>query len=207
MKKVLLFVVLAVLMTVSTVIAQDMGVQVIGPEIAAQTVGLDDMKLGEGAEIDGWGTITLTDCKYIDYLNQFRQGKHSVAGNWDRFESGLEADYLLIQADILNTTKSEKDYLSDVEVKVVFDDDVEYAGWYWQYNWDNGTKNTDWAELNGIQNKEFVITKADQFNIGPYYTGHYCFGCTLPNAVVSSKKPLRMEITMDGNELTYYIRK
>lgn len=45
------------------------------------------------------------------------------------------------------------------------------------------------------------------FAAGPMYTGHYAFGCTLPNAVVNSKKPLRMVITIDGNELTYNIRK
>ena len=40
------------------------------------------------------------------------------------------------------------------------------------------------------------------------YTGTYASGCTLPNYVIEDKKsPLRIEISMDGNELTYHIRK
>lgn len=209
MKKLLMvMLVLAMVVGSSAALAENMGVQVIGgSEIESDPVSLTDIKIGAEAEIDGWGMITLTDGKYIDSLNQYKQGKTTVAGNWVRFNSGEEADYFIIQADILNTTKTEKDYLSDVEVKAVFDDDIEYAGWFYQYNWDNETKDTEWNELNGIQNKEFVIDKADQFSIGPYYAGHYCFGCTLPNAVVNSKKPLRIEISIDGNEITYNIRK
>ena len=59
----------------------------------------------------------------------------------------------------------------------------------------------------GKQNKNWVIDPADNFEIDPMYSGHYVFGCTLPNAVVNSEKPLRMVITIDGNELTYNIRK
>ena len=39
------------------------------------------------------------------------------------------------------------------------------------------------------------------------YTGIFVFGCTLPNSVVESKAPLRIEINLGGNELTYNIRK
>ena len=209
MKKSILVILCCFLLFSAAHAEMSMGVQVILPDTAegGQPVSLDDLKLNEAAEIDGWGTITLTSCRFLDALHQYKQGKHTVQGNWDRFNSGSEADYLIIQADILNSTKSERDYLSNVEVKAIFDDDVEYIGWYWQYNWDNETKNYEWNELNGIQNKEFVITKADQFAIGPYYAGHYCFGCTLPNAVVNGKQPLRLEIKIDGNEITYHVRK
>lgn len=207
MKKILsALLVLTLLFGCSGALAE-MGVQVIGGSQAeTEPVSLDDLKLEESAQVDGWGTITLTSCKFENTLYQYKQGKHSVAGNWNMFDSGAEADYLVLKADILNSTKTERDYLASVEVKVVFDDDVEYAGWFWQYNWDNEIKDYDWNELNGIQNKMFVIDKADQFPIGPYYEGHYCFGCTLPNAVVNGKQPLRMEIVIDGNEITYNIR-
>ena len=209
MKKILsMLIALSILLGCSAAMAE-MGVQIIGGSLQeeGQPVSLDDMQLEEAVEVEGWGTITLTSCCFMDSLYQFKEGKHEVAGNWNVFDSGLEADYLLIQADILNNTKNAHDYLSDVEVKAVFDDDVEFAGWFWQYNWDNGTKDYDWGELNGIQNKEFVIAKADQFAIDPYYAGHYCFGCTLPNAVVNGEQPLRLEIRIDGNEITYNIRK
>ncbi len=206
MKKMLALLVVLTLVPF-TAFAADMGVQIIpGPEMETEPVSLDDLKLEESAKIDGWGTITLTFCDFQDNLTQYNKGKHEVAGNWSRFESGVEADYMILKADILNSTRTERDYLANVEVKVIFDDDVEFAGWFWQYNWDNGVKNSDWGDLNGIQNKELVIDKADQFPIGPYYVGHYCFGCTLPNAIVNGEEPLRMEITIDGNKITYNYR-
>lgn len=205
MKKLISFLVLMALLCTGA--WAEMEIQVIGgPEAGSDTVSLDDMQLGAKAEIDGWGEITLTTCKYIDWLHQFKQGMHTVAGNWNRFESGVEADYLLLQADVVNTSGTAKDYLATCEVKVIFDEEFEYAGWAWQYNWDNGTKDTEWDELNGIQNKEFVIDRADQFAIEPWYAGHYAFGCTLPNAIVESDKPLSLVITIDGNELTYNVR-
>ena len=209
MKKILAtLLVLSLILSCSAAMA-DMEVQIIGGDQtgSGQPVSLDDLQLEEAAEIDGWGTITLTSCRFMDKLYQFKEGKHEVSGNWIEFSSGTEADYLVIQADILNNTKGAHDYLGDIEVKAVFDDDVEFAGWSWQYNWDNGTKSSDWNDLNGIQNKEFFIAQADQFAIDPYYMGHYCFGCTLPNAVVNGQQPLRLEIKIDGNEITYNVRK
>ena len=52
-----------------------------------------------------------------------------------------------------------------------------------------------------------MIDRNDQFPVGPMYTGHYFFGCTLPNAIVNGKAPLRMIISLDGLELTFNIRK
>ena len=47
MKKIVLLVVVAALLIVASVFAQDMGVQVIGgPDITAQSVSLDDLKVG-----------------------------------------------------------------------------------------------------------------------------------------------------------------
>ena len=207
MKKMLACLIVVVLWLVPLGAFAEMGVQIIGGgEVSSDTVSLDDMQIGAAAEVDGWGTITLTDCKFQDELYQYKEGKHEVSGNWNVFKSGEEADYLVLKLDILNNTKAERNYLSDIEVKAVFMDDVEFAGWSYQYNWDNGIKNSDWGELNGIQNKEFVISAADQFAIMPFYIGHYCFGCTLPNTVVTSSEPLRLEVKIDGNELTYNLR-
>ena len=63
--------------------------------------------------------------------------------------------------------------------------------------------------IGGTDGDEAVqaINSEKNFVIEPMYPKRYAFGCTLPNAVVSSKKPLRMEITIDGNEITYNIRR
>jgi len=208
MKK-LIVLMLAVLMVMSTAaLGEGMGVQIIsGENLLTEEVSLDDLQLNADVEVDGWGNFTALAYKVYDNLHQYKQGKTSVENNWNRFSSGVEAEYVLLQANILNTTNDSHDYLAECEVKVIFNDSTEFAGWFYQYNWDNGTKDKDWNELNGIQNKEFVIDKADQFPIDPWYVGHYAFGCTLPNAVIESKAPLAMIITIDGNEITYNIRK
>lgn len=210
MRKIVTMVALALAMALCAggALADGMGVQIIGGDVTvAQTVTLDDLPLGEAVEVDYWGTITATACKYVDGLHQYAQGRNDVGVSRFAFESGIEAEYLLLQCDIVNTTAQTQDYLAQCEVKAVINDDAEFAGWCWQYNWSNGTEDYGWGELNGIQNKEVVIDKADQFAIDPWYTGHYVFGCTLPNAAVESELPLRLEINIGGNEITYHIRK
>ena len=206
MKKFLSLVLVFLLILNCGIAVAEMGVQIVGETPAeAEPVSLDNMQLNTEVEVPGWGSITLTSCRYLDSLFQYKPGMHTVAGNWEQFASGQEADYLVIQADIINTTAASRDYLSSVEVRAFFRD-VEFVGWSWQYNWNNEVKTYDWNELNGVQNKEFVISRDDQFSIDPFYAGHYCFGCTLPNAVVSSEEPLKLVITIDGNEITYNVR-
>lgn len=193
MKKFLSFT-LAFLMLLSfssVAFATDMSVQIIGgPQMETEAVNLDDLKMNVEAEIDGWGTIQLTSFDFYDELG-YHAWYPSSGGQW--ITSGKEADFAILRMDITNTTLKAKDFLSDVSVKVVFDDTYEYAGWCYQsdYDWD----------------KDYAINPQGQFVIEPMYQGHYMFGCTLPNAVVNSKKPLQMLITIDGNEITYNIRK
>ena len=193
MKKLLSFT-LACLMILSlsvTAFATDLGVQIIGgPQMETEAVNLDDLKMNVEAEIDGWGTIQLTSFDFYDELG-YHAWYPSSGGQW--ITSGKEADFAILRMDITNTTLKAKDFLSDVSVKVVFDDTYEYAGWCYQsdYDWD----------------KDYAINPQGQFVIEPMYQGHYMFGCTLPNAVVNSKKPLRLEIQMDDLEMVYFIRK
>ena len=190
MKKIVLLVVVAALLIVASVFAQDMGVQVIGgPDITAQSVSLDDLKVGSVAEVDGWGIIKVTSFNFVDTINKYDSAWWSDG----TYNSGNEADYALLRLDITNTNLTSKNYLDAVTVKAVYDDVFEYAGWYHQYDFD---RNPDW-----------VASTKNWFSIDPMYQGHYAFGCTLPNAVVTSSKPLRLEIKIDGNELTYNIRK
>ena len=110
--------------------------------------------------------------------------------------------------DITNTTTKSKDFLSSCGVKIIFDDIYEYAGWVYQVNYNNETyKDSYFGNDSDIQNFRWAINEADNFVIDPMYVGHYIFGCTVPNAVVESKNPLKMVITLDGNEITYNVRK
>lgn len=188
MKKVLLFVVLAVLMTVSTIFAQDTGIQLIsGPEISADKVSIDDLKIGKDVEIDGWGILQLTSFEFIDSFRAYDM--------WSNYggPSSYDSDYAFLKIDITNTALTEKNYLEDYNVTCIFDEDYVYGGFGRQY------------DLN--RSKDAVFGKKESFTIMPMYQGHYAFGCALPNAVISSKKPLRLEITIDGNELIYNVRK
>ncbi len=188
-KTLLLFVALVLILGCSSALAVgDTGVQVISaPEAEAESVSLDDIKLKLNIDIDGYGTFCPDEFSYFDYIYVWK-GNHLF--------SSLESQYALLRMDITNTTFTAKDYLGSIEVKVIFDDSYEFGGWAYQYDYDNNSSKLD-----------HVIDDSKRFAIEPMYMGHYAFGCTLPNAVVESKKPLRMVITMDGNELTYNIRK
>lgn len=178
--------ILSMLLGCSVAMAE-MGVQVIGgPDTETEPVSLDDFKLNVDAEIDGYAVLFGTE---FNYINEF---KHHPSWT-STYSSGNEAEFAMLRIDILNTTMKPKDYLASYSVKVVYDDVYEYGGWAYQYDFD--------------QSKTTVLDLNEQFAIEPMYQGHYVFGCTLPNAVVNSKKPLRMEITIDGNEITYNIRK
>ena len=190
MKKILsLVLVIVLLLGCSVTFAEggDMGVQPIGgPDTETEAVSLDDFKLNADVEIDGYGVLCGTEFNYIDSLNHHPSW-------YNTYYSGKEAEYAMLRIDILNTTMKSKDYLSSYTVKVVYDDVYEFGGWAYQYDFD--------------QSKSTVLDTNEQFPIEPMYQGHYVFGCTLPNAVVNSKKPLRMVITLDENEITYNIRK
>ena len=234
MKKILsVLLVLSMLLSASAALAEGMGVQVIGGQDASmQPVSLDDVQLDATVEIPGWGDITpltysVLDCvmvrkpgvqnkvwiwrskgnKWVEefdsYYNVYMEVTCKEHGDEEypwwcedwvtHYQSQSQADFAFITMDILNTTATKIDYLKDCEVKVVFDDTIEYAGWYYQRNMD--LNRCTWIDV------------SDNFAIDPYYTGHYVFGCTLPNAVFNSKKPLRFEIKIDGNEIIYNVRK
>ena len=212
MKKIITLVAsLLVLLCASAALAEGMGVQVIGgPAVETEPVSLDDMKMNVDAEIEGWGILTLTKFAIQDKLGYFDPGEKGASRyTYDQYySSGNEAEFVLLFSDILNTTLSAKDYLESVSVKAVYDDVYEYGGWAYQRNYNYGV--SDHASVESDKRKQninWAINKADQFAIDPMYEGHYIYGCTLPNAVINSTKPLKLVITIDGNELTYNIRK
>jgi len=231
MKK-LFALVLTIVMTTTLIAAyaDDLGVQIIGgDQTSSEPVSLDDIQLESSVEIPGYAEITPTAWIIQNCFIQRKSGiNFDIGGSWKgsqtnadydgkyhkldiecsqcgsndypfftsdwviHSDSKSQADYAFLYMTVLNTTNKARDFTADVTVKVVFDDNVEYAGWIRQRNLD-----LSWS----------TISSSDNFEIGPYYRGFYIFGCTLPNAVLSSKSPLRMVITMDGNEITYNARK
>ena len=189
MKKLLLVVlVLAMVLGSSAALAENMGVKVIGgPETETEPVSLDDLKLGEEAEIDGYALIKPLRFSWEDILDYISPGVVQ-----SRFQSGSDAQYACLVTDITNTQFESRNFLTDCTVKVIFDDMYEYAGWFYQYQKDS---------------TKVLYDSNDFFSIDPLFAGHYVFGATLPNLVVESDKSLAMVIIIDGNEITYNIRK
>ncbi len=208
MKKMLALLVVLTLVPF-TALAADMGVVFIGgPEMETEPVSLDDIQLNEEVDVPGYGVITVTSFTFTDGLGYYGQGYNYVGNTEAYYWSGKEAEFAVLYMDILNTATSGKDFLANCEVKAVYDDIYEYGGWSYQRNYNNASYGD--ASLDADKNKQnvnWVINPADQFTIDPMYLGHYVFGAALPNAVVNSDKPLMLIITIDGNEITYNIRK
>lgn len=190
-----------------------MGVKMISTKgQTASTVSLDDLKLNVEVPIDGYGIIKATSFEFFDWLGYYAEGKTGVDPKY-RYTTGQEADFAMLRIDITNRMTVSKDFLANAKVKVIFEDYYEFEGWCYQFNYDNGHSDYYYSYYfdsnvdKNKQNTKWVISKKDQFAINPMYTGHYVFGCTLPNAVINSKSPLRIEITIDGNVITYNIRK
>lgn len=206
-KMTILAALLLAMLCVSTAWAE-MGVQIIGgPAVETEPVSLDDFKLNADVKIDGYGVLCGTSFEVADKLGYYRQGRTELYyGDNLYYKTGREAEFVILRMDILNTTTNDKDYLGNCEVTVVCDDTYTYAGWCYQSNFDNKTNSYSEPDDKN-QNTRWAINKADNFAIKPMYEGHYIFGCTLPNAIINSKLPLRMEIKIDDNEIVYHIRK
>ena len=168
--------------------SEDMGVVLIsGPEEEQEPVSLDDIKLNTEYEIENYGLLTFLTCKVYDhfYIDNYSQ-------------SGTEAQYLILRMNLINTATKAVPFLQDYSVRVIYDEVYEYQGWARQFEkWGIGSVDKE----NGGKLVE------NDTKIGALYQGYFCFGCTLPNFIFTNEKPLRMEITMDGNEFTYYVRK
>lgn len=205
MKKILsILLALLMLLSASAALAENMGIQMIGgPDMETEPVSLDDVKLNVDIEIEGYGILTPTSFEYSDTLRYYKKGEHNTDYHQEcYYSSGIEADYALFRMDITNTQINAADFTKSATVVVWYDDVYQYAGWVYQYNYNNVDNHGD---RGGGDVR--VINTEDNFVIDPMYEGHYLFGCTLPNAVVNGKKPLRIVITLDDNEITYNIRK
>lgn len=200
-----------------------MGIKVMGNKNNnADPVSIDNLVVGKEVEIEDYAIIKPTEFGFFDSLGYYYKGAtyldqeyYGKPTNFGYYESENEADFAIIRIDLTNTATKAKEFLKNCVVRVVFNDKYEYSGWSYQSDFNNYSKDKKTWETNpwkleedkGKQNKRWAIDKADNFAIEPMYKGHYIFGCTLPNAVIESTKPLKMIITLDGNEITYNIRK
>lgn len=229
-----LLLVTALLAPMAVANASDLGVQVIGgPDTASEPMSFDDIKIDKSYKIDGYATVTPVSFGFVDRFGQWNDGKAGTEnadtprdGNvvyyenpnddgWRRYlrnctfmESGNEAEFAWLKVDVLNLKKSDVAYIGEMTVKVVYDDEYEYMGWVRQFNYDyNNTEIFRYGYTTPV-GWPAAMGPLDEKPIGMMYVGHYVFGCTLPNFVVSDNSaPLKIVIDIGGNELTYNIRK
>ena len=217
-----------------------------------ETLNLDDMKLEEAYKIEGYATVKPLSFNYCDYFAQYNKDKngdlttqnvrvnesHSglvfikcTDSNWGKYDyvvnaswydSGESAEYAFLMMDIVNRSKADHLFMAEASVKVIYDDEYEFAGWIRQINYDyfkSVSATVFPLQQEAIHTGHNPITEKPLYlktlllhpgmeePVGMMYTGHYIFGCTLPNEVILSKESLRMVITLGDNELTYNIRK
>ena len=173
-------------------LAEDTGIQIIGGnDKPAEAVNLDNMKVGETAEIEGFGEITITYADWRDSIGyRYSDGYRSLS-----WKSGAEAEYLYLKIRILNTQKKAQNYLNMFgDVVCEFDDGFQFAGWYRQREEDS-------------DDGYLYESSTDGYDISPLYAGQYGVIVTLPNYVVDSKAPLSVTFKIGENEFTYHHRK
>lgn len=180
--------------------------------LTEDTPGADLANLQANARItvDSFGIVKITGVEVLDRIGYFKpQQTGSNNGDFQNcYESGNEAQFILMKMSITNQTDYPVNYLQNVSVVLTFDDAYQYGGWKYQYNHDNGTSTRTYVNEAdcGRQNQNYVIDPSDNFAIAPGVTGYYCFGCTVPNAIVEMDAPLTMTVTIDGHEIVHNIR-
>ena len=228
----MLTMVLALLLalSMSSAYAEDLGIQVIGgPNAATQTQSLDDIQVGTTYTLDGFAKVTPVEYLVVDYFAQFNKDAdytnipHGYGASHVYFESpihtyddyykdaswqdsGMNAEFIWLKLDITNLQKEPISFMKNIEVKVTYDGEYEFAGWVRQINYDYniicyryGSTTKGGATI--------VMNPANEEAINPMYTGTYVIGCTLPNSVFEDKAPLNIEIDIAGNQLTYQVKK
>ncbi|MBQ6772882.1 MAG: hypothetical protein IJR35_08205 [Synergistaceae bacterium] len=193
----------------------------------ADNMTFDNVTFNKDYKIKGYASVRLLGFKFVDMYAQWfdgkANGKVSVWGNNIVFNSkkfhdshhdcefilsGQESEFAWLKADVMNLQKVGVNFMKEISIKVIYDDEYEFTGWVRQFNYDY-SKSEVYTKIKdaGVIGWPVCLSPADEMTISPMYKGHYAFGCTLPNHVVEDKEsPLRMIINIGGNELTYNIR-
>lgn len=192
MKKLVSLILCLMMVLTSAALAEDTGIQIIGgPEVAAEVVNLDDMKVGQVAKIEGLGEVQLLSAEWIDGFASVTQ-----TNSWGYdYKSGPEAQYLRLNIRILNTNFTSKNYhamFSDVICD--YGDGYQFKGWYRQ-------RENDTEDAYVFSDSKF------SYDVSPLYAGRYIVCVTLPNVCVDSEEPLSITFKIGENEFTYHERK
>lgn len=216
--------------------AEDLGVQIVAGETTSEPTYLDDVQLEGRYDIPGYARVLPVKFEFVDKFTQFDKGfagdvsdvKNAQDGNrlvyvdyyrdsdgvnyyqnirWMRSRSNTQ--FALFQVDLVNLHKDAYTFMGEVKVVYVFDNQYEYVGWVRQYDTDAHCNNYVYTSSSKSTKTTYYpyIQPADELPIDMVGTGHYIFGCTLPNAVVEGEEPLRVEITLGEHFIVYYIRK
>lgn len=166
----------------------------------------DDVQIGQIFSIDMFGEVTITDCTFISEIGYYQAGNQTVGSSDDYYRSGEEAQFAVLSVDIVDTQPVEYDYLQSYEVRA-FDGKNTYGGWAFQKNFNNSiVDDISYGVDSGLQNTNWVINAADNYAIQPSDTGHYVFGCTLPNTVINGRGQLKLSFSIENYEFVYYLR-
>ena len=145
-------------------------------------------------------------------LSSNKKGQDSVDEYYAAFQncifkySGNEAEFAWLKVDVINFQKAPANFVKDITIKVIFNDEYEYDGWVRQFNYNYSKSEIYRHQDTTVIGWPVCLSPVDEMQIDPIYEGHYAFGCTLPNYVVENAAPLRMIINMGGHKLTYNIR-
>ena len=190
MKKILVAIlILMTLLAATTALAEGVTVLSAPNAVKEEEVSLDDMKLGTAVTVDGYAVITPIKCEWMERMSYGRD-------TWDvwYYQSGTEADYLVLEVQILNTQYEAVSFLDTCEVKAEFGEGYVFGGWRKQY-WNSQSEYVHHEEKN-------------EFSIDPLYVGRYAFIVTLPNFCKESKEPLSITVKLTEDvEFTYHVRK
>ena len=177
-----------------------------GLELEGSAGNPGDVGLGEAISLGADSQLVVNACETLDRMGYYRAGQSEVGDASDYYKSGGDADYVVIQADILNGGDAERNYLDGATVRL--SGEKRYAGWAFQLNSFNGTaQGEDYGEDSGRQNRRWVIDAADNYPIQPGGTGNYIFGCTVPASELDGGGALKLEISLKAGSFTYFVRR
>ena len=200
MKKILLFVILVMLLSFTSSFAQASKGNFENIRIPrCSPYYLYDIKTGNEYTIDNWGIINVAEAtEWDEYWNS--KGYRSPG-----YDGVIESDSIVLTLNITNNTYVPKNYLENVSVKIVYNNQYEITGWWHQLKASYEYVYDLWTYEEQLVYK--YLSESDCMKIDPFYQGYYRFGATVPDYIIKDNKPLYLEVTLGDVIMTYFIRK
>ena len=160
---------------------------------------LNDIKTNEEYTIENWGIINVSA---IDHWDEYWNSKGYRSAN---YEGVIESDSIVLTLNITNNTFEPKNYLENVSVKIIYNNQYEITGWWHQLKADYEYVYDFWT----YEQKQVYkyIPESNCMKIDPFYQGYYRFGVTVPDYLIKDNKPLYLEVTLGDVTMIYFIRK